>query len=119
LGRFPHFMAIARDATQTADSQLRLSTVTAPPNTATTPSHQFRVLIERYRTADIHRISHDFYPGGRHEMLNEVNWGEIRSNLLRWLLQCSACSCQAARKHIRPASTLRPERKQHQRLPNA
>jgi alpha-beta hydrolase superfamily lysophospholipase len=29
------------------------------------------VLIGRYRAAGVSNISHDFYPGGRHEMLNE------------------------------------------------
>ncbi len=43
------------------------------------------VLIERYRAAGIHSISHDFYPGGRHEMLNETNRDEVRANLLRWI----------------------------------
>jgi hypothetical protein len=28
-----------------------------------------RVLLERYRAAGIYDVSHDFYPGGRHEML--------------------------------------------------
>jgi alpha-beta hydrolase superfamily lysophospholipase len=43
------------------------------------------ILIERYRKAGIHNISHDFYPGGRHEMINEINRSEVRSNLLRWV----------------------------------
>jgi alpha-beta hydrolase superfamily lysophospholipase len=43
------------------------------------------VLIERYRDAGISHISHDFYPGGRHEMLNEINRDEVRKNLLRWI----------------------------------
>lgn len=42
-------------------------------------------LIERYRAAGIGNISHDFYPGGRHEMLNEINRDEVRANLLRWI----------------------------------
>jgi len=44
-----------------------------------------RVLIERYRAAGIRDISHDFYPGGRHEMLNEINRAHVRANLLRWM----------------------------------
>lgn len=44
-----------------------------------------RLLMERYRKAGIHNISHDFYIGGRHEMLNEVNREEVRANLLSWL----------------------------------
>src|SRR5260221_7595870 len=41
-----------------------------------------RTLIERYRQAGIRNISYDFYEGGRHEMLNELNHGEVRRNLL-------------------------------------
>jgi hypothetical protein len=43
------------------------------------------VLIERYRAAGIRDVSHDFYTGGRHEMLNEINRDEVRENLLRWI----------------------------------
>jgi alpha-beta hydrolase superfamily lysophospholipase len=42
-------------------------------------------LIERYRAAGISDISNDFYPGGRHEMLNEINRDEVHANLLRWI----------------------------------
>jgi alpha-beta hydrolase superfamily lysophospholipase len=44
-----------------------------------------RVLIDRYHQAGIHGVSHDFYPGGRHEMLNEVNRDEVRTRLLDWI----------------------------------
>jgi alpha-beta hydrolase superfamily lysophospholipase len=44
-----------------------------------------RLLMERYRNAGIHDIDHDFYPGGRHEMLNEINRGEVRAHLLGWI----------------------------------
>ena len=44
-----------------------------------------RILIERYRKAGIHRISHNIYAGGRHEMLNEINRGEVMTNLLLWI----------------------------------
>ena len=44
-----------------------------------------RILIERYRAVGVQNLSHDFYPGGRHEMLNEVNRAEVRANLLRWI----------------------------------
>jgi alpha-beta hydrolase superfamily lysophospholipase len=44
-----------------------------------------RILIDRYRNAGICDISHDFYPGGRHEMLHEINRGEVQTNLLRWI----------------------------------
>jgi alpha-beta hydrolase superfamily lysophospholipase len=46
-----------------------------------------RSLLQRYSAAGIANISHDFYPGGRHEMFNEINRQEIRSNLLRWIFK--------------------------------
>ncbi|HKA43635.1 MAG TPA: alpha/beta hydrolase [Burkholderiales bacterium] len=44
-----------------------------------------RTQIERYRRAGIRDVSHDFYPGGRHEMLNETNRSEVRARLLGWI----------------------------------
>jgi alpha-beta hydrolase superfamily lysophospholipase len=44
-----------------------------------------RILMGRYRCAGISNISHHFYPGGRHEMLNEINSKEVRTNLLLWI----------------------------------
>jgi len=42
-------------------------------------------LVRRYRQAGLYDISHDVYRGGRHEMLNETNRGEVLANLLNWL----------------------------------
>ena len=44
-----------------------------------------RLLIDRYHQAGIRDINHHFYQGGRHEMLNEINRGEVRTNLLLWI----------------------------------
>jgi alpha-beta hydrolase superfamily lysophospholipase len=44
-----------------------------------------RGLIERYCRAGITSIAYDFYPGGRHEMLNEINRNEVRANQLDWI----------------------------------
>lgn len=44
-----------------------------------------RVLIDRYHSAGIASIAHDFYTGGRHEMLHELNRREVITNLLVWL----------------------------------
>jgi len=44
-----------------------------------------RILVGRYRRAGLSNISHHFYPGGRHEMLNEINAVEVRMNLLLWI----------------------------------
>ena len=42
-------------------------------------------LVERYRAAGIVDITTDYYPGGRHEMLNETNRGEVVGNLKNWI----------------------------------
>jgi alpha-beta hydrolase superfamily lysophospholipase len=44
-----------------------------------------RVLIDRYRSAGITSIAHDFYQGARHEMLHETNRRDVITNLLVWL----------------------------------
>ena len=44
-----------------------------------------RILEDRYRNAGITSVFHDFYPGGRHEMLHELNRSEVYSNLLAWI----------------------------------
>lgn len=44
-----------------------------------------RVLIQRYHNAGLQDISHDFYPGARHEMLNEINRAEVVAHLLCWI----------------------------------
>jgi alpha-beta hydrolase superfamily lysophospholipase len=44
-----------------------------------------RVLIDRYRSAGLTSITHDFYTGGRHEMLHETNRRDVITNLLVWL----------------------------------
>ena len=44
-----------------------------------------RVLIDRYRSAGLTSIAHDFYTGGRHEMLHETNRRDVITNLLVWM----------------------------------
>jgi alpha-beta hydrolase superfamily lysophospholipase len=44
-----------------------------------------RALIDRYRGAGIAPIAHDFYLGGRHEMLHELNRCDVFTNLLVWI----------------------------------
>jgi alpha-beta hydrolase superfamily lysophospholipase len=44
-----------------------------------------RVLIDRYRSAGLTSTSHDFYSGGRHEMLHEINRRDVITNLLVWM----------------------------------
>ena len=44
-----------------------------------------RVLIDRYRSAGFTSVAHDFYTGGRHEMLHEINRRDVITNLLVWL----------------------------------
>jgi alpha-beta hydrolase superfamily lysophospholipase len=42
-------------------------------------------LIGRYRDAGLRDIAFDFYPGGRHEMLNEINRRQVQTRLLGWI----------------------------------
>lgn len=42
-------------------------------------------LAGRYRAAGVTDVTTDFYQGGRHEMLNETNRGEVVANLARFL----------------------------------
>lgn len=44
-----------------------------------------QLLISRYEKAGLYDVSHDFYQGGRHEMLNEINRDEVRERLLAWI----------------------------------
>ncbi|MDB5553483.1 MAG: Lysophospholipase, alpha-beta hydrolase superfamily [Rhizobium sp.] len=49
--------------------------------------HGLHKLIGRYRDAGLHDIAFDFYPGGRHEMLNEINRRQVRARLLGWIFR--------------------------------
>ncbi len=43
------------------------------------------ILLDRYQQAGLSNVSHRFYEGYRHEMLNERNRDAVTSDLLRWL----------------------------------
>jgi alpha-beta hydrolase superfamily lysophospholipase len=43
------------------------------------------LLERRYRDAGVQRIDTQYYEGGRHEMLNEINRDEVTANILAWL----------------------------------
>jgi alpha-beta hydrolase superfamily lysophospholipase len=49
-----------------------------------------RLLMKRYCAAGLTNVSHDFNPGGRHEMLNEINHDEVRARLLAWIAAVEA-----------------------------
>jgi alpha-beta hydrolase superfamily lysophospholipase len=42
-------------------------------------------LARAYAQAGLERVTWKLYPGGRHEMLNEINRDEVTSDLIRWL----------------------------------
>jgi alpha-beta hydrolase superfamily lysophospholipase len=44
-----------------------------------------RWLIDAYRRAGVTDVTHRFYPGGRHEMLNEENRAEVQRDVIGWL----------------------------------
>jgi alpha-beta hydrolase superfamily lysophospholipase len=46
------------------------------------------ILLERYRKAGLHDISHDFYSGGRHEMVNEITEEKSWQICLAGYLSC-------------------------------
>ena len=55
------------------------------------------LLIHRYEKAGLYDVSHDFYQGGRHEMLNEINRDEVRGRLLAWIASVLDATGYAAR----------------------
>ncbi|MEJ2132607.1 MAG: alpha/beta hydrolase, partial [Gammaproteobacteria bacterium] len=44
-----------------------------------------RLLEQRWREAGVERIDTQYYEGGRHEMLNEINRDEVTANIIQWL----------------------------------
>jgi alpha-beta hydrolase superfamily lysophospholipase len=44
-----------------------------------------RALIDRYQRHGMTQIESKFYPGARHELLNELNRDEVHQDILRWL----------------------------------
>ncbi len=42
-------------------------------------------LVNEYQALGIKSVTHHFYPGRRHEMLNEINRDEVMGDLLEWL----------------------------------
>jgi alpha-beta hydrolase superfamily lysophospholipase len=44
-----------------------------------------QVLVDRYRAAGIRDVTSKFYPGARHEILNETNRDEVQADILGWL----------------------------------
>ena len=44
-----------------------------------------RALIDSYRQAGMTNIEHRIYPGGRHEMFNEICRDQVEDELVAWL----------------------------------
>lgn len=42
-------------------------------------------MVERYRGHGMEQLDYKLYPGGRHEMFNEINRDEVIQDLIRWL----------------------------------
>jgi alpha-beta hydrolase superfamily lysophospholipase len=68
-----------------------------------------RLLLDRYQRAGLRDLAHTFYPGGRHEMLNEINREEVWARLLAWI---NAVLERRAMNQIRALRTLRPAKRQ-------
>ncbi|PIE98547.1 MAG: hypothetical protein CR988_02640 [Treponema sp.] len=43
-------------------------------------------LIKAYQNAGINNIVKKYYQGGRHEMLNEINYQEVQNDILQWVI---------------------------------
>lgn len=57
-----------------------------------------RRLIELYQKYGIEDLEYRLYPGGRHEMLHEINRDEVAADVLDWLERHTAGSGDTARK---------------------
>lgn len=44
-----------------------------------------QALLDRYKELGMSRVSHKFYEGARHELLNETNRDEVQRDVLNWL----------------------------------
>lgn len=44
-----------------------------------------QALLDRFRELGVEKVQHRFYPGARHEMLNETNRDEVQGDVLDWL----------------------------------
>lgn len=44
-----------------------------------------QALLDRYKELGIENVQHRFYPGARHEVLNETNRDEVQGDVLNWL----------------------------------
>jgi len=44
-----------------------------------------RELLDSYQSAGLRNVDHQFYDGGRHEMLNEINRDEVYRDVVRWI----------------------------------
>jgi alpha-beta hydrolase superfamily lysophospholipase len=42
-------------------------------------------LLDRYKRLGLADVSHKFYPGARHEVLNETNRDEVERDIVAWL----------------------------------
>jgi alpha-beta hydrolase superfamily lysophospholipase len=53
-------------------------------------TRQLEPWIAEYRAAGVVNLTHQFYPGARHELFNETNRDEVTGNLIGWLDQVVA-----------------------------
>jgi alpha-beta hydrolase superfamily lysophospholipase len=57
----------------------------------TGPEQTFaNALLDTYRSAGLTRIDHRVYPGGRHEMFNELDRDQVTADLIAWLDRVSS-----------------------------
>jgi alpha-beta hydrolase superfamily lysophospholipase len=51
-----------------------------------------KITLELFKQAGLSNVTQRFYPGGRHEMLNETNRDEVERDVVSWLDQTLAAS---------------------------
>lgn len=52
----------------------------------------FLQLISNWKAAGVKDISYKLYPGGRHEMMNEINRAEVLGDLVQWIKSSKICA---------------------------
>jgi len=81
-------------------SVLLLAGEADPLNRGLRGLHQLERL---WREAGVARIDTRYYPGGRHEMLNELNREEVTRDAIDWLLDALGASVALPERRPRPA----------------
>ena len=79
--RDPRLASVRRD--------LPIHVISGQFDPVTGPGQAFaNALLDTYRGAGLTEIDHHVYPGGRHEMFNEIDRDQVTAELIAWLERC-------------------------------